>query len=92
MTKFIVVIAWLFCSFIDYGLFLGSFTHEFPDQLHTKAAITWSLIFGPFGLPIVAVMGNGHWRVKPLTPEERWQAFHERWPILDRKYFNENEN
>ena len=34
------------------------------------------------GLPI-------HWRIIPYTKEQRWEAFHAKWPHLDRQYFED---
>lgn len=86
MTVAIVVVGWLVCSFLTYGLLLGTFTHRYPYMRNTKDAIVLS-VFGPFGVVVELMLGDFKWRLKPPSKEERWQAFSEEHGILGRAYF-----
>jgi hypothetical protein len=46
-------------------------------------------ISGPIGLLTVLFYSkNKHWRWRPLSVEERWQAFSKDYAILGREYFD----
>ena len=91
MKKLVIAVLWLACSYVNYGLTLGSLTQEFPNQYNTMGALGVAVV-GPFGLPaVLLVFSPYHWRTIPLTKEERWKAFHEMYPNLTREYF-EREN
>ena len=91
MKKTLFVVGWLACSFVDYGLMLGHDTHRWPDQEAQSAAIFFAFP-GPFTLPVVLLSNPYHWRLKPLTTEERWGAFHELYPNLNREEFERTRN
>lgn len=81
------LVFWLTCSFFAWGFTMGSFTHSFPKGDHVGIS-AFMAIGGPFGLIISILCGHpNHWRVKPMSTEERWQYFHKDNPELDREYF-----
>lgn len=83
---------WATIGFFNYGYTLGYFTNEFPDQKNIALA-RFTAMMGPMALPaIYLVIDTDHWLLKPYTKEQRWQAFHERYPDLSRKYFEETDN
>jgi hypothetical protein len=91
----LVVIGWLACSFLTYGMFLGYFTKHYPVSKNFGDAILFSL-----GGPFAALVGARYalhnkefnFRIKPLTTEERFEKFNEKYGILGREYFDENYN
>jgi hypothetical protein len=97
MKKGLLVVGWLICSYINWGLTLGFFDHEFPYMSNTGIS-AFTAAVGPFGtiaVPIVVVINGDkfRWRVKPPTTEERWKVFQERYHgVLDRAYFDEKYN
>jgi len=92
MKKIIaLVVLWVGCGYVDYGFVLGEFTHEFPWDYHTAFAIEMGL-GGPLSLPASLSGPHHHWLTKPYTVEERWQAFHKRWPLLTREEFEQYYN
>jgi hypothetical protein len=76
---------WLICSYFNYGMLLGGFTYRAPTHDVLMASVVFSA-GGPFTVPAALIFG-GHWRTRPLTVEERWKAFHARWPNIDRADF-----
>ena len=95
MKKVMIVLVWLFCEFLTWGVSLGCFTHRYPSSNHTGICALLTVL-GPCGLiasSISSVVSSGHiyWRVVPMTKEERWGAFHKRWPSLSRQEFEDNE-
>lgn len=92
MKKCVFGIIWVACSFFNYGYVLGGNTHRFPDQQNQAGAIAIALT-GPFGVPATAIVsGFHHWLLKPYTTDQRWEAFHKRWPNLSRDNFEEDDN
>lgn len=87
----VLALFWIGCSYVDYGLTLGYFTQHWPQESQTGFAVGMA-VFGPAGLVPALMVAPHHWRTKPLTTEERWQAFHEQWPSLSRDYFERNSN
>lgn len=90
MKLLIGITLWLTCSFFAYGLSLGQFTNEFPDQDEMAFVVPWSLFGGPFSLIVAATMSieNQHWLLKPYTTEQKWQYFNKMYPELGRDYFD----
>jgi len=88
MKKTIIIVLWVVCGFFNYGLTLGYFIHKFPEADHRGAAFAIAIL-GPCGAPASLLFGGPpyHWRLKSLPVEERWKAFHEQFPDLDREYF-----
>jgi hypothetical protein len=91
MKKLWIVLLWIGCSYADYGLTLGYFTKHYPQDSHIGFAVGMAT-GGPLSLPAALSDTPLHWRTKPLTTEERWQAFHEQWPSLSRDYFEREYN
>lgn len=92
MKKFLLLIVfWAVCGYVNYGYTLGSGTNEFPMIDNTGISLFLAAT-GPFGIPATLIGGTKHWRLKPLTTEERYQYFHSEWPHLDRDYFNQKFN
>lgn len=89
MTVAIVVVGWLICSFLTYGLTLGGFTHSFPYMNNMQEALIFP-IFGPFALFAGIGIFGFHWRLRPIPKEERWRIFHAKHNILSREYFEEH--
>jgi hypothetical protein len=93
MKKVIVIVVWVICGYVNYGMTLGYFTHKFPYVSNVSTAITMTVL-GPFGTPVVLISSapTYHWLTKPKSAEERWEIFHKEVPHLDRDYFEENLN
>jgi hypothetical protein len=90
MKKLAVFVLWCVCGFVNWGLTLGSFTHEFPTQSHTGIA-SFAALMGPPGLLAILFCSSPyHWRVKPMTTEERWNAFE--YKDLGRAYWEQHYN
>lgn len=81
-------IMWAVCGYINWGLTLGAFDHQYPwEDCTSPAAIT--ALAGPFGTPAVLLLGHPfHWRVKPPTADERFKAYQaqygEKWATRER--------
>jgi hypothetical protein len=89
-TILIVAAIWIACGVIGYANVLGWFTHRHPYFRHTGAAIFVGMT-GPFGLPGAFInCGLVHWRLKPLTKEQAWQAHKSKWPSLSYSDFEES--
>lgn len=83
------VAGWLVCSFVAYGLTLGGFTYHFPYMNNLRESLLFP-IFGPFTIfAVVGVLGC-HWRLRPISKEERWKIFHEEHYCLSETYFERN--
>jgi hypothetical protein len=88
----LIVLGWVVCGVIGWGLTLGDFTTEFPAYKNWGIAAFIALT-GPFGVFVSIIMniihhGQLNFRLKPLTKEERWDAFvKEGFGILGRDYF-----
>jgi hypothetical protein len=87
MKQLALSLLWLACSYANWGLTMGYFSHEYPDQSNIGIS-TFNAFGGPFALPASLTLQPRYWRVKPMTVEERWQAFHENFPHLTRAYFD----
>lgn len=92
MKKFLLGVLWIVCGYLSYGYALGDFTSEFPADDNIGISVFMAAA-GPFGLIAATVAGGtNHWRLKPLTTEERYQHFHSEFPDLDRAYFDQKYN
>lgn len=95
MKKLLILLAvlWIPCGYLNYGLLLGGFTHQFPYMPNMTEAVVGAII-GPFGTPAALIVPGPpyHFLLKPKTVEERWQIFHEQLPSLSREYFDEKYN
>lgn len=87
----LAVILWATCGYINWGYTMGYFSHAYPAANHTGVA-TIAAIAGPVGLLPSLTNVPHHWRVKPMTVEERWEEFHRESPLLSREYFERNYN
>lgn len=95
MKRTLFVIGWLICSFISYGVGLGTMENRFPYFREFGVSIALSTL-GPFSLvgEFVSFPISGlplHWKLLPNTKEQRWEAHKKRWPLLDRDYFEQND-
>jgi hypothetical protein len=94
MKKILVVLLiigfWLTCGYYAHGYCLGYFTHRFPYFEHNRFATTTSYLFGPFALIVELIEIPKYYLQKPLTKEEAWQAYHEKWSNLTRQDFEED--
>jgi hypothetical protein len=83
------LIMWAVGGVLNYGLALGRFTHKFPWDKHLGFVLMISF-FGPLALVgfLIAFQDISHWKLKPLTVEERWTEHQRLWPNLPRKYFD----
>lgn len=86
MTITLVVIGYLACSFVAWGLTLGFYTREFPFFSNIGFAALMA-VTGPLGVltAIIGSLADGGlaWRVIPMTKDERFSEHHKRWPLLD---------
>jgi hypothetical protein len=89
--KKLIILTWLACGFVNYGLTLGYFTHRYPESDSVGVSVGLGLL-GPFALPVCLLNTPHHWRLRPLGVEERWKKFHERYPRLSRSSFEEGYN
>lgn len=91
LKKILLAVLWVACGILNYGLFLGDFTYQFPDQSNMEEAVVGA-VGGPFMTPAALLVPGPpyHFLWKPYTTEQRWVAFHERFPHLDRAYFDRN--
>lgn len=90
MKKLGIAVFWIACGIHNWGFTLGDFSHRFPDQINTDVAGFYALV-GPCGIPAVLLAtGDRHWLLKPLTTEQRWEAFHKRFPDLGRDDFEQD--
>jgi hypothetical protein len=87
----LIIVFWIACGYVNFGLTLGKFTHNFPDQYNLDVA-EFAAFTGPFGLPVSLLSGPHHWRTTPLTTEERWEAFQKMFPGLGREWFDRQNN
>lgn len=96
MKKVRFVIAYLMCSWGAWGISTGAICCYSPDTNSSyMAGITAAA--GPAGLAIATMFqgmydlteGRGfHFRMRPLSYEQRWQAFHRLYPSLSHYYFD----
>ena len=92
MKRYLVILIWLLCAYVNWGLTLGHFDHRFPHQRNTDVA-GMTAFAGPFGTIVVLLAGQPyHWRVVPRSTEEIWKAYHARWPHLSREDFDREQN
>lgn len=92
MSLLIIIAIWLGCGFVDYGLMLGYLTHLAPEQANVGFSVA-AACGGPLSIPaVLALTAPYHWRIKPLTTEQRWEEFDRQWPTLGRAYFEQNYN
>lgn len=90
--RIVLLISWCWCGYLNYGYTLGSLTHKYPDSDHVAISI-FMAVGGPIAAPAVLITAQPmHWRTKPLTTEERWDAFHKNAPSLSREYFEQHYN
>lgn len=94
MKKYVCLVAavWIICGYFNYGYALGHMTYDFPMGNSFLGSIAIGLT-GPLGVPAILLAdGTKHWRLKPYTTEQRWEAFHSRFPNLGREIFEEDWN
>lgn len=92
MKKILIALLWIACAIHNWGFTLGETTHHYPMSNNIGISL-FTAASGPFGVPAVFCVGlDSHWMLSPLSTEERWQAFHKRWPSLDRDEFEETWN
>lgn len=91
MILTLAILVWFLIGFLNYGLTLGYFTHLYPPANHMGIAVAF-LLAGPFALPVSLIDPPYHWRVIPLTTEERWQAYHRDRPNGNRDDFERSYN
>lgn len=94
MILLLVIIGWLTCSFLGYGLNLGYFTFNYPDAKHFKDSLILTFS-GPayvLGMLLFLYIDDSpiRFRIKPLTTEQRFQKFNEKYEILGIEYFEEH--
>jgi hypothetical protein len=88
----VVVVLWIACGYCAWGLTLGYFTYHYPADSNSGIAGSMA-IFGPVGLLAAGLVYQPHhWRVVPMTTEERWEAFHKSEPTASREYFEQRYN
>jgi hypothetical protein len=89
--EFAFIAFWVLCSFLVWGLALGTFTKEYPYMNNTD--VLWPAVFGPLALASFALFLLFHRKpgflLKPYSKERRWGIFHKTYSSLDREYFNE---
>lgn len=92
MKKYFIIAIWLICSYVNWGLTMGYFSHRFPDQDQVAISVFTS-IMGPMGTPVVLLIGHPyHWQIKPYDAETRWEYFHQSAPDIDREWFERHYN
>jgi hypothetical protein len=93
MKRILLIVVWIGCSFLNYGFTLGYMTRQFPYMENTAGAVLFSF-GGPLSLVVtLGIMSPHHWRLVPLTSEQRWQIFNEEYKgKLSREYFERNYN
>lgn len=93
LLKIAFIVVWVTFSFLDWGMTLGQFTNDFPAQSNTAVAAVMAA-GGPLAFPACAVgalaQSAVNFRVRPLSYEQRWEAFHCKYPILTRQDFEKN--
>jgi hypothetical protein len=83
-----IILIYIACAIHNWGFTLGDFTFKYPARNHIPIAM-FMAISGPIGLLTVLFYSkNKHWRWRPLSVEERWQAFSKDYAILGREYFD----
>ena len=94
MKRLLIAVLWITCSLFNWGLFIGGFTYRFPQYDHRAPAAVFAVL-GPFATPgelvAILIIDGWHFRMKPLTKEQRWEAFQNRFPGLDRDYFEKQD-
>ena len=88
VTFGLIVLLWVLCGILAWGYTMGEFSSEWPYFNHINIA-SWMAAFGPVGLGVAYLSGKGEFRLRPMSKEERWEAFHKAFPALDRSYFEE---
>jgi hypothetical protein len=91
MKKVFLLLFWICCGYLNWGLEIGYLTNRFPESDHRGFAALCA-ITGPFCIPASLADWPLHWRTRPMTIEERWEAFHAQWPSLSREYFERRYN
>jgi hypothetical protein len=93
VKTFLFIVFWLVCSYVNWGLTLGHFSHEFPYMQHTGIA-GFGAMLGPFGIPVSLLQCGPPYRfqLKPTSTEERWKIYHARFPSFSRDDFEERYN
>ena len=85
-------LGWVACGVLGWSMALGDFTCQFPESSHIVIA-SYVAAAGPFGVVVSAALRENHVLLfKPLTTEQRYEAFHEQWPKLRREVFEEEYN
>lgn len=83
----LVIIGWITCGVLNYGMALESFTRKFPYMKHTGFAV-FSGFTGPFGLIVELFASNRRLLFRPYSVEKRWEIFRKEHEILGRNYFD----
>jgi len=88
VITFLIIVLWLSFGFVGYAIELGYFTKRYPYHDHNPIGLlAGCLIFGPISALAAFIMWGPYFRVRPLTKEQRWNAFNEMFPSLGRSYF-----
>ena len=83
----ILILAWLVCGVVAYGLVLGTFTARWPEYYHGWFALTLGLFGGPISIVCVLFESPRVFRFRPLTKEERWASYKKKYPFSSREQF-----
>lgn len=82
-----IALLWVCCGAYNWGKTLGAFTCDYPTADNRYIAALEALT-GPLGVIAPTPHGWGKpilWR--PLTKEQRWDAYHHAYPSLSREDF-----
>lgn len=90
MAILVFLLLWGLSGLAGYGFTMGYFTKRYPAFDHTFTAMLIA-IFGPLGLLAAIIKGDGSFRLKGLTKEERWAEHQRLWPTLSRAWFEKDE-
>ena len=88
--SFAILVFWLLCGYLNWGLTLGYFSHKYPYMDNVAAAALFA-VGGPTATIPLLILTSAHWywQVRPTATEERWKIFHREFPNLSRSYFEQ---
>lgn len=91
MKMIIFILVWIACGVFSYSSALGYFTYKYPWRRNTRFAVRMATL-GILSVPASLICGDiHHLRLRPLSTEERWEAFHKEFPSLSKDYFEERD-
>jgi len=69
-----ILTIWAICGFFAYGLWLGHYAHEFPQNNEDVVAPVAAAL-GPISLAVELVMDGPHyyWRFRPLPKDQSFE-------------------